>query len=699
MPEPIQALPRTRFDSILSSALLIFGGLIIVNTIIYYAYGATRLTALIILLPALLILIGKNFQKIRRSNYRLLIADYQLLISRITNYVSHNKRGLIFIFVFLLIETILFAALTLNRTTALMPSPWQAVGPWFFILYALATALLFFIITHRPHAETIAHYPLLITLTLTSLHLLLTFSVTAILYPLGWGFDAFVHRATEVWIQNHGSILPKQPYYIGQYSFVVWLSHLTGIAIFYLDVYLVPVLAALLLPPTVIFALQRVWGIEPRHGALLVWLIPFVPFFSLHLTTPHNLVLLLSILLVFTVLAYLKNQLHWSIPLLLAAAAVVTHPLLGAPMFLFAVFAFMLKKIQRLRIQLALISILILILTLLPAALFTINNLRSGSGWPTFTNPFTHLSEFFSLLARPYWYLDKAPFVYELLYGWQLLIVPTVILLAIGGFFTAYKKTRASIKPPSLDKGGLRGVESEWLLLASAFSFVLSAWLLKSWIVFPDVVAYEQGDFPLRILKASLIFALPFAMYGMYKIIVLAKKRKITWVMCHVSCVMLLMLSLYLSYPQRNIKARFPGYNVTASDFKAVAWIHGREKSEIDYIVLANQLVSAAALTNYSFAKYFDTPEGQIFYYSVPTGGPQYQEYGRMLYEGQKREYMEAAMDRVGVDTGYFVLNTYWANSDKIIEGAKESADSWYVVDDGRVWIFIYSNENNYDEF
>ena len=170
-------------------------------------------------------------------------------------------------------------------------------------------------------------------------------------------------------------------------------------------------------------------------------------------------------------------------------------------------------------------------------------------------------------------------------------------------------------------------------------------------------------------------------------------------------------LSFYFSYPQRNIKSRFPGFNVTASDFKAAEWIHEREKKsspplegvvrggtlteqndehDIDYIVLSNQLVAVAALTNYSFIKTYNTPLGEFFYYSIPTGGPMYKYYGQMLYEGQKREYMEAAMDLVGVDTAYFVINNYWAGSHLITEGAKNTADSWKMIDDGKVWVFVY---------
>ena len=682
MPEPIQAMPGSRFGSILPAALLILGGLIIVNTIIYYAYGTTRLTSILVLLLTIVSLV------IWKKKY----GEKPSASVKITPKIKLPGR---LILSFLVSEAILFAALIINRTASLMPSPWQAVGPWFFILYAVATALLFSIIIHKPlqlpvssfsDAEVRSPYgpkdpsdQFPIIHILTSLHLFLTFSVTAILYPLGWGFDAFVHRATEVWIQNNGFILPKQPYYIGQYSLVVWLSNLTAIPIFLIDVYLVPVLASLLLPATIAAALKRVWQIE--SGALFVWLIPFVPFLHLHLTTPYNLALLFSIVLIFVVFMYLRDERRWWLVLVLAGATLVTHPLLGAPMTLFALTAIAVKKMRRW--QAGSLAIGMILVTLIVPTMFIVNNLRQGLGWPTLTNPLTRFDHFLALFARPYWYLDTAPFVYELLYGWQLLIVPTVIVLAIVGWWMIKRETNNSLH--------LTSYSLSLIYPATALAFIVSAWLLKSWVFFPDVVAYEQGDFPLRILKASLIFAIPYAMYGVYKIIVLTKKRKVTWVMFHVSCVMLLMLSLYLSYPQRNIKARFPGYNVTVSDFKAVEWIHEREKSEIDYIVLANQLVSAAALTNYSFAKYFETPEGKFFYYSVPTGGPQYQEYGRMLYEGQKREYVEAAMDRVGVETAYFVLNTYWANSDKIIEGAKKSADSWHVIDEGKVWIFVYS--------
>lgn len=576
-----------------------------------------------------------------------------------------------FVTIFLLLEIILIGTLIANRTTELMPSPWSAVQPWFFILYAISTGILLFI-NYKSHNTKI-------NILLNSLHLLMTFSVTAILYPLGWGFDAFVHRTTETWILSNGFVNPKQPYYIGQYSFVVWLSQLTRIPVFYIDVYLVPLLASLTIPATIIYSLKRIWNISVNYASCFVWLIPFIPFLYLNLTTPHNVVLLFSILLVFITLAHLKSDLPAIIPFLLAVANICTHPLVGAPVFVFVMTSLIIKKYQTNRTIFVLSSISsFLILIILLPAMFILNNLRAGAGWPVFSNPFLRLDYFFALFARPYWYAKNTPFIFETLYAWQLLIVPVAIALGLSGFIYYYKKSKDKLL---------------FIFPLSAVGFVLSAWLLRSWVTFPDVVSYEQGDFPLRLIKAGILFLLPFAAYILFLFINWIEKQKNKKIYLSGFLILssiLLMLSFYLSYPQRNIKARFPGLNITASDFKAVEMIHNKH-TEYDYIVLSNQLVSAAALTNYSFAKYFNTPNGEIFYYSVPTGGLLYQQYGKMLYEGQKRQYMVDAMDMAGVKKSYFVLNSYWAGFDKIKEGAKLTADSWTVIDEGKVWIFEYS--------
>ncbi len=582
------------------------------------------------------------------------------------------------------LDIFLLLYLYTHRTYDLAASPWLQLGPLFFVVYTLATLLLFYNYkSTRGGQEKLSAQNII----LTSLHFFVGISVAAIIYPLGYGFDAFIHRATESWIQTHGNIFPKQPYYIGQYSLVVLLSNITQIKISFIDIWLVPVLSAILVPSIVITTLKKITNSSSPLIYISFWILACVPFLSLHLTTPHNLVLLFTVLIVFLNFSYTKKQIPFHIPFFASCAALVTHPLIGAPVFIFTLTVFLIQKFKN--NKKAIITFLILIfisLCLLLPAMFTLNGLRIGKSLPTLSNPITHISSFVDLFQRPYWYADTSPLRFEILYIFERLIVPIVLLLALYGFIQ-YRKSAKS--------GSASGENLVlWIFPITALGLFIDAFLLRSWIIFPDVVAYEQGDYPMRLIYTSIIFLLPFAMYGFYSLYQLCtekiKAKKIFEYSLLILIPIILTLTLYLSYPQRNTKVRFPGYNVTQSDFKAIEWIHNKNP-EYNYIVLSNQLVSAAALTNYSFAKYFDTPSGQMFYYSIPTGGKLYQYYGKMIYEGQKREYMENAMKTVNVHKAYFVVNKYWANADKIIAGAKQTADSFHVIND-TIWIFEYTS-------
>lgn len=648
---------REKIENFLYGFLLLLTELVISGTAIYYVYKITPLLSfLLLLIPLMTCLVLKQKEHIPIDSPTPLAYPISFII----------KISLVVLDLFLL------HTLYTHRTSDLAASPWLLIDPSFFILYAITTFFLFY---NYKHNHSFVH-----NIILTSLHFFVGISVAAILYPLGYGFDAFIHRVTEQWIQTNGSIFPKQPYYVGQYSLVVLLSNITHIKVFFIDVFLVPVLAATLVPGIVISTLKK-W-FEPQNNfffsSFAFWILPFVPFLSLQLTTPHNLVLLFTILLVFLNFSYTKKDISGVLPLLVSLAALITHPLIGAPGFLFTAAIYIMKKFEdRKKLVISILSLLFFTLCFLLPILFTLNGLRIGKSLPALTNPFTHFSIFLELFKRPYWYAQTGPLRFEILYFCERLIVPVVLLFAVWGF-VQYKKSEKSLL--------------SWIFPLTTLGLFIDAWLLRSWIIFPDVVAYEQGDYPMRLIYTSIIFLLPFAMYGLYLFLKILS-RNIRWQNIFIFLLsIVLTVTLYLSYPQRNNKVRFPGYNVTQSDFKAVEWIH-QQNSEYNYIVLSNQLISAAALTDYSFAKYFDTPMGQMFYYSIPTGGELYKYYGKMIYEGQKREYMNQAMNVVGVKKAYFVINSYWANSGKIIEQAKRTADSYEVFDEGKVWVFAYTKK------
>jgi hypothetical protein len=95
-------------------------------------------------------------------------------------------------------------------------------------------------------------------------------------YPLGFGFDGFLHRASETILFQTGSLQPKPFYYIGQYTFVTWLARTLTLSVREVDLFLL-VGSMVLLPATL--ALQTGPGADRRKkvGMWLVGLALFLP--------------------------------------------------------------------------------------------------------------------------------------------------------------------------------------------------------------------------------------------------------------------------------------------------------------------------------------------------------------------------------------------------------------------------------------
>src|SRR3989338_9744086 len=235
----------------------------------------------------------------------------------------------------IILEFGIMANLFLNQTTEPSPSPWLLVGSSFFFLYFVTMLLVLITTWLSPNAN--------LRLNLTSLHLLITYSVVAIMYPLGFGFDGQIHRVTEEWIKLHGFIAPKLPLYIGQYTFVVFLSHLTKISTSLIDVWLIPIATAFILPRIISDSLTKFFSIPEKIAISLLWLLPFIYFFALFLTTPFNVLVLLTIIVIFSGLVYTKTNKprDFLVAGLSALAGLFIHPLLGAPLAVFTVGLFL----------------------------------------------------------------------------------------------------------------------------------------------------------------------------------------------------------------------------------------------------------------------------------------------------------------------------------------------------------------------
>ncbi len=644
------------------SFFLLLCELMVVGTITYYLSGITPLTSVFItFIP-----------------FFTLFLPAQTSPRTDTSTTNLSLRHVLFSLPVIAIDVFLLYYLKSHQIFDVSTSPWQATSAIFFLLFFVST---FFLLlnAHKQINKTFF-------LSLTSLHFFVTVSVVAILYPLGYGFDAFIHRATEQWIVDNGFILPKTPYYIGQYSLVAYLAHILSLPVRLLDIFLLPVLSSLLLPAVVISSIEKITKSSFALSSQLFWVLGMIPFFYFHLTTPHTLVVLFTLILVFFMCLPAPQRPNW-ILWLISATAVATHALIGVPL-LCIVFFFTLHEYKWFssskKKYTLLLFVLLSALTLVLPLLFTANALRIHAPLPELHNPFAKIKDFVELFQRPYWYETKIiPFL-EPLYIFERLLIPGLIFLAALGLFVSKKQKNFSLH----------------IFLWTVFvGFILSSFALRTTITFPDVIAYEQKDYPIRLLKVSILFLIPSVVVALHFLIDTLQKIKLVqkfsfaWSKIAIgTAAFLLTAVLYLSYPQNNAKVHFPGFHVTLADHKAVEFIHARH-SDYNYIVLANQLVSVAALEKYSFAKYFQTPAGELFYYAIPTGGKLYDFYYSMIYKGQKREYMDAAMDLVGVKTAYFVVDSYWKNADKIVTAAKQSADEWYEIEGGKVWILVYTKK------
>jgi len=204
---------------------------------------------------------------------------------------------------------------------------------------------------------------------------------------------------------------------------------------------------------------------------------------------------------------------------------------------------------------------------------------------------------------------------------------------------------------------------------------------------FPALREDDKTEFIGRLLQLSFYVLFPFYLLGIYFIV----KKLLIKDFYHrlfllFSFATVLTITFYLTYPRLDSQQPSKFYSVSGSDIKAVNYIE--QTATLDHIVLANQMVGAAAIDQKGFKKYYQNQ----FYYSMPMGTPQtlYEFYLEMIYQGAKRETMEKAMIEADVTESYFVVNKYWRNSEKIINQAKNQADEVYSVDEGNIYIFKY---------
>ncbi|MFA5076340.1 MAG: hypothetical protein WC480_02905 [Patescibacteria group bacterium] len=661
----------------------------------YYLYklSAPIVYLILILIPLLIYSINRYIPK---PTYQLPLSSFLILANKLLGYywriknfffqLHYQKKQIILekfklsglLSAFIILTIIGWVYLFSHTSTAALRNLWDALPNRFLIIYFLITLVVILILALSKYR--------LINLLISRLHLFLTLTVAVIIYKIGYGFDPFIHRATEKLIYQNGLVTPKTLYYIGQYSLVTILSRLSQISVEIIDKFLVPVLFSTFIPAIIYLVYKKISqpkliiinnpSLLPTNYYLLPLFLLIIPFTDFIVTTPQSLANLLALIIIISSPLLITKKINFNFIYLLgfmAATTILIHPLSGIPLFLFtALLSYWCKPIKYQKIIIALL--ILFTVCSLPAIFWlqsylaphvanplTVQNFNWQNiqqtitpAWPILAEKSTVLLNFFHLLGQNIKWL--------------------IIVLAGFGLYLNYREEK----------------NKRIFIYPLFFGLLLLVYLsLRLFISFDSVIFYERLDYPHRIFNLSFYFLIPLVFVTADFLIEQVRQQK--W-LAKSFFVLLFTLaitaSFYVSYPHHDPYYFNRGFSVSTADLKAVSYIE--ENTIGDYLVLANQSVAAAALQEFGFKKYYQTSQGELFYYPIPTSGRLYQYYLQMVYQAPTKKTMLQAMDLLGVEQGYFVLNKYWTDSEKLISQAMAEANSYKNIDNGQVWIFYF---------
>ncbi|OGL66583.1 hypothetical protein A2856_02780 [Candidatus Uhrbacteria bacterium RIFCSPHIGHO2_01_FULL_63_20] len=543
-------------------------------------------------------------------------------------------------------------AFALARTDVGLASPWLAIPGIVFLGVGVAA---FSILQLR--ADRWAH-------ALTAWAVTALVGVSAVVYAVGFGFDPFLHRAAETAIAKDGVIEPLRLLYAGQYATVVAIARLTFIPVKLVDVFLVPALVAVLFP----FALRRAAGTPVAALAALA-----IPFSSLTFTVPYNLAVWAFALVV--ALAGIHTRGAALLRMILAAFAFLCHPLIGLPALAYAVTLAALGRFGSGSGRWA--SATLAFLAFVTAVPFALARYVAQSGGVIhFWDMFMRTDLFKGLFLDPFVHdFHPIPWHWEALYAFRTYAVPVI---AVGALIMAVRRVRKGRDDAAL------------AFIVFMLGTFVSLWFTSTVFEFVDIINYEQLEFALRALNAMYLAAAVAGATWIFSSPIAHNRRFLT----ASALAVMVPLSWYFSYPQLNAKSVFPAQSVSRADVEAVREIERRNVGT-PYLVLSNQMMSAAAVETLGFAHEIEGPTGTQLWYAIPTGGELYRSFEVIAYDGASpRDTLARAAALYGVPRAYLAIPRYWFGSNAIAGQASAEGLSAISVNDGEIIIFEYEHPN-----
>jgi len=656
----------------------------LLGAIIYYFYQLNQLSVSILFAVISIAII--YLQSIRNSELgiRNSFSNLHLTSSNLINLIK--SKSLILTITYIILFAIAIYTLFASQTSEAIRSPWQIIPKAFFIIYFLATLNLLLLL-FKPKATSPASAVALnemrseggYNLILISAHFFLTTCIALLIYKLGYGFDPFIHQVTELAIFKNGFILPKPFYYLGQYSIVVILAHLLQISTEWTDKLLLPVLLSVFLPYIIYKSLEKSFDWQKNLSQILslpvrrsfseggsFLLLPFIflllPFGLFIVTTPQALANLFVIIILFLSFLYLKDkQIPFWYLIFLTLCTLLIHAISGIPILIYLIILWLLQnKNKATKIILPifiLASVFALPLSLLINSIISIYKVKIEIP----QNFFLKLPDIFS--RQYHYFLDLA-------YLYKYSIYPIILIITSLTLYNLIKHQKTKT------------------FLAPIFTFIILIInaILLNFIQVSFIIYYEQNEFANRIFQLSFYFLLPIVIYGLYLLI----KKALAKPFIYKSFIIMLFaialtLALYLSYPRFDDYDNSKLINVSQADFDTINFIETNAHGQ-NYIVLTNQMTSAAALKTFGFSRYYNN----YYFYPIPTGDKLYGYYEKMIYQATTKKTMEEAMDLTGVKIAYFVLPAYWSHFTELSAQAQKDADAIYSLED-KIMIFKYT--------
>jgi len=573
--------------------------------------------------------------------------------------IKNVKRSFLPIAVFVL-DLLLFIVLFKKANVGIIRSPWELVGYKFWLVFLISNILLTASLIYKKSYKNII---------LISWHFLLLSTIAIILYPLGYGYDSFIHHAALKNIATTGTIEPRLFLYIGQYGLSFFAHNIFQVSLATANKLLLPVLFSLLWPSTLFYGLKYgfSWSYKSSYLATL-WSLAIGFAFAV-MTTPQSFTYLLAAIFIFLLPEINKKRITLLFALTISVMTITIHPLVGVPLLSFTTLLFVWRRPDNFLWTKIIKPLSYFFSCLSLPALFAVYQNLSGVAW----SDIFHF-KLWPLMPLPNinWHSSYS-FPLDMLYNLEENKLWIYILIILVGLFIIIR-------------------ENKWLFFKKLSIFItiliINYLLTAIFLSFNLQIDYQKNDYINRISYLIILFLLPIFITSIYFIFNKVTKSYLSnKIFLGLITVILVGVGTYFSYPVYDKHGNSKSFNVTATDIKTVKIIEENANGQ-DYVVLANQMVGVAAIETYGFAHYYNNN----FYYSMPLGNANiYENYLQMIEKDASRNEAIIAMDKADVDKLYFVVNNYWHSAKLAISQAENNADSKILIDDGVNTVFVYN--------